>query len=112
MRHVSFDPNRQEEESSSSSSEDDDGDSQQNEELYGKVVCVEGVATEDKKKTLWFPGLVSKFRSISPVQESFGATKIEFTNLVMGVQLIQAFSFDFVKKTIVQIFNYVEPLIN
>ncbi|XP_060781484.1 AT-rich interactive domain-containing protein 4B isoform X3 [Neoarius graeffei] len=48
----------QEEESSSSSSEDDDGDSQQNEELYGKVVCVEGVATEDKKKALWFPGLV------------------------------------------------------
>lgn len=61
MRHVSFEPNRQEEESSSSSSEDDDGDTQQNEELYGKVVGVEGVATEDIKKTLWFPALVSTF---------------------------------------------------
>ncbi|MCJ8730842.1 hypothetical protein PDJAM_G00189020 [Pangasius djambal] len=48
----------QEEESSSSSSEEEDGDPQQNEDLYGKVVGVEGVATGDKKKTLWFPALV------------------------------------------------------
>ncbi|XP_053088576.1 AT-rich interactive domain-containing protein 4B isoform X4 [Pangasianodon hypophthalmus] len=48
----------QEEESSSSSSEEEDGDPQQNEELYGKVVGVEGVAPGDKKKTLWFPALV------------------------------------------------------
>ncbi|XP_053476669.1 AT-rich interactive domain-containing protein 4B isoform X4 [Ictalurus furcatus] len=48
----------QEEESSSSSSEEEDGDPQQNEELYGKVVGVEGVVTGDKKKTLWFPALV------------------------------------------------------
>ncbi|XP_053535533.1 AT-rich interactive domain-containing protein 4B isoform X2 [Ictalurus punctatus] len=47
----------QEEESSSSSSEEEDGDPQQNEELYGKVVGVEGVVTGDKKKTLWFPAL-------------------------------------------------------
>ncbi|XP_058240369.1 AT-rich interactive domain-containing protein 4B isoform X3 [Hemibagrus wyckioides] len=47
----------QEEESSSSSSEED-GDPQQNEDLYGKVVGVEGVATGDKKKTLWFPAVV------------------------------------------------------
>ncbi|XP_027021586.1 AT-rich interactive domain-containing protein 4B isoform X1 [Tachysurus fulvidraco] len=47
----------QEEESSSSSSEDDN-DPQQNEDLYGKVVGVEGVATGDKKKTLWFPAMV------------------------------------------------------
>ncbi|KAI4873417.1 hypothetical protein NFI96_016660, partial [Prochilodus magdalenae] len=47
----------QEEESSSSSSEEEEGDQQQNEELYGKVVCVEAVATGDKKKT-WYPALV------------------------------------------------------
>ncbi|KAI5108317.1 AT-rich interactive domain-containing protein 4B isoform X1, partial [Silurus meridionalis] len=48
----------QEEESSSSSSEEEDGDPQQSEELYGKVVVVEGVSTEDKMKTFWFPALV------------------------------------------------------
>ncbi|XP_016396685.1 AT-rich interactive domain-containing protein 4B [Sinocyclocheilus rhinocerous] len=48
----------QEEESSSSSSEEEEGDQQQNEELYGKVVCVDGVVTSDKKKTTWYPALV------------------------------------------------------
>ncbi|XP_073776439.1 AT-rich interactive domain-containing protein 4B isoform X8 [Danio rerio] len=48
----------QEEESSSSSSEEEEGDQQQNEELYGKVVCVEGVLTNDKKKSTWYPALV------------------------------------------------------
>ncbi|XP_051945506.1 AT-rich interactive domain-containing protein 4B-like isoform X1 [Xyrauchen texanus] len=48
----------QEEESSSSSSEEEEGDQRQNEELYGKVVCVEGVASSDKKKTTWYPALV------------------------------------------------------
>ncbi|XP_052006850.1 AT-rich interactive domain-containing protein 4B-like isoform X1 [Xyrauchen texanus] len=47
-----------EEESSSSSSEEEEGDQQQNEELYGKVVCVEGVITSDKKKPTWYPALV------------------------------------------------------
>lgn len=58
---------RQEEESSSSSSEDDN-DPQQNEDLYGKVVGVEGVATGDKKKTLWFPAMVSNILNIWSVQ--------------------------------------------
>ncbi|XP_030626432.1 AT-rich interactive domain-containing protein 4B isoform X2 [Chanos chanos] len=48
----------QEEESSSSSSEEEESDQQQNEELFGKVVCVEGVVTGDKKKTTWYPALV------------------------------------------------------
>ncbi|XP_016344710.1 AT-rich interactive domain-containing protein 4B-like [Sinocyclocheilus anshuiensis] len=48
----------QEEESSSSSGEEEEGDQQQNEELYGKVVCVDGVVTSDKKKTTWYPALV------------------------------------------------------
>uniref|UniRef100_A0A8C1V9K2 AT-rich interactive domain-containing protein 4B n=1 Tax=Cyprinus carpio TaxID=7962 RepID=A0A8C1V9K2_CYPCA len=48
----------QEEESSSSSSEEEEGDQQQNEELYGKVVCVDGVVTSDKKRTTWYPALV------------------------------------------------------
>ncbi|KAG7462837.1 hypothetical protein MATL_G00189020 [Megalops atlanticus] len=48
----------QEEESSSSSSEEEEGDQQVNDELLGKVVCVEGVPTNDKKKTTWYPGLV------------------------------------------------------
>ncbi|XP_026079135.1 AT-rich interactive domain-containing protein 4B isoform X3 [Carassius auratus] len=48
----------QEEESSSSSSEEEEGDQQQNEELYGKVVCVDGVVTIDKKKSTWYPALV------------------------------------------------------
>ncbi|XP_071750500.2 AT-rich interactive domain-containing protein 4B isoform X1 [Centroberyx gerrardi] len=48
----------QEEESSSSSSEEEESDQRQNEDLFGKVVCVEGVATGDKKKTTWYPALV------------------------------------------------------
>ncbi|XP_076829906.1 AT-rich interactive domain-containing protein 4B isoform X2 [Brachyhypopomus gauderio] len=48
----------QEEESSSSSSEEEEGDQQQNEELYGKVVYVEGLASGDKKKMMWYPALV------------------------------------------------------
>ncbi|XP_039594781.1 AT-rich interactive domain-containing protein 4B isoform X2 [Polypterus senegalus] len=46
-----------EEESSSSSSEDEDGERRLNDELLGKVVCVECTAT-DKKKTTWYPALV------------------------------------------------------
>ncbi|XP_063730622.1 AT-rich interactive domain-containing protein 4B isoform X3 [Eleginops maclovinus] len=48
----------QEEELSSSSSEEDESDQRQNEDLFGKVVCVEGVATGEKKKTTWYPALV------------------------------------------------------
>ncbi|XP_062375046.1 AT-rich interactive domain-containing protein 4B isoform X2 [Sardina pilchardus] len=49
----------QEEESSSSSSEEEEGDQRQNEDLFGKVVCVDTVATGDKKKTTsWYPALV------------------------------------------------------
>ncbi|XP_029925903.1 AT-rich interactive domain-containing protein 4B isoform X2 [Myripristis murdjan] len=48
----------QEEESSSSSSEEEESDQRQNEDLFGKVVCVEGVITGDKKKTTWYPALV------------------------------------------------------
>ncbi|XP_076141627.1 AT-rich interactive domain-containing protein 4B isoform X3 [Alosa pseudoharengus] len=49
----------QEEESSSSSSEEEEGDQRQNEDLFGKVVCVDVVATGDKKKTTsWYPALV------------------------------------------------------
>ncbi|XP_076018942.1 AT-rich interactive domain-containing protein 4B isoform X2 [Genypterus blacodes] len=48
----------QEEELSSSSSEEEESDKRQNEDLFGKVVCVEGVATTDKKKTTWYPALV------------------------------------------------------
>uniref|UniRef100_H3DGW8 AT-rich interaction domain 4B n=1 Tax=Tetraodon nigroviridis TaxID=99883 RepID=H3DGW8_TETNG len=48
----------QEEELSSSSSEEEEGDQRQNEDLFGKVVCVEGVPTGDKKKTTWYPALV------------------------------------------------------
>uniref|UniRef100_A0A3Q0RD68 AT-rich interaction domain 4B n=1 Tax=Amphilophus citrinellus TaxID=61819 RepID=A0A3Q0RD68_AMPCI len=50
--------NPQEEELSSSSSEEEESDQRQNEELFGKVVCVEGVAIGDKKKTTWYPALV------------------------------------------------------
>ncbi|XP_015672408.2 AT-rich interactive domain-containing protein 4B [Protobothrops mucrosquamatus] len=46
-----------EEESSSSSSDEDEDDRKQTDELLGKVVCVETVST-DKKKNIWFPGLV------------------------------------------------------
>lgn len=49
----------QEEELSSSSSEEEESDQRPNEDLFGKVVCVEGVATGDKKKTTWYPALVS-----------------------------------------------------
>ncbi|XP_026164619.1 AT-rich interactive domain-containing protein 4B isoform X2 [Mastacembelus armatus] len=48
----------QEEELSSSSSEEEESDQRQNEDLFGKVVCVEGVASGDKKKTTWYPALV------------------------------------------------------
>ncbi|XP_028323739.1 AT-rich interactive domain-containing protein 4B isoform X2 [Gouania willdenowi] len=48
----------QEEELSSSSSEEEESDQRQNEDLFGKVVCVEGVAAGDKKKTTWYPALV------------------------------------------------------
>ncbi|XP_042357716.1 AT-rich interactive domain-containing protein 4B isoform X3 [Plectropomus leopardus] len=48
----------QEEELSSSSSEEEESDQRQNEDLFGKVVCVEGVITGDKKKTTWYPALV------------------------------------------------------
>lgn len=48
----------QEEELSSSSSEEEDSDQRQNEDLFGKVVCVEGVVSGDKKKTMWYPALV------------------------------------------------------
>ncbi|XP_061693928.1 AT-rich interactive domain-containing protein 4B isoform X2 [Syngnathoides biaculeatus] len=49
----------QEEDSSSSSSEEEESDQRQNEDLFGKVVCVEGVAMGDKKKTTWYPALVT-----------------------------------------------------
>ncbi|KAM4600180.1 LOW QUALITY PROTEIN: AT-rich interactive domain-containing protein 4B-like [Fundulus diaphanus] len=48
----------QEEEASSSSSEEEESDQRQNEDLFGKVVCVEGAAAGDKKKTTWYPALV------------------------------------------------------
>ncbi|KAF3708412.1 AT-rich interactive domain-containing protein 4B [Channa argus] len=48
----------QEEELSSSSSEEEESDQRQNEDLFGKVVCVEGVVSGDKKKTMWYPALV------------------------------------------------------
>lgn len=51
---------RPEEESSSSSSDEDEDDRKQIDELLGKVVCVDYVSL-DKKKTLWFPALVSSF---------------------------------------------------
>lgn len=49
----------QEEESSSSSSEEEENDQRQNEDLFGKVVMVEGVTGSDKKKPSWYPALVS-----------------------------------------------------
>ncbi|XP_034040902.1 AT-rich interactive domain-containing protein 4B isoform X2 [Thalassophryne amazonica] len=48
----------QEEELSSSSSEEEESSQRQNEDLFGKVVCVEGVSTGDKKKATWYPALV------------------------------------------------------
>ncbi|XP_069395379.1 AT-rich interactive domain-containing protein 4B isoform X6 [Paralichthys olivaceus] len=48
----------QEEELSSSSSEEEESDQRQNEDMFGKVVCVEGVTTGDKKKSTWYPALV------------------------------------------------------
>ncbi|KAL0983665.1 hypothetical protein UPYG_G00130990 [Umbra pygmaea] len=51
----------QEEVSSSSSSEEDEGDGTQDEELFGKVVCVEASASPGDKKnksTTWYPALV------------------------------------------------------
>lgn len=52
-------PYSQEEDPSSSSSEEEQGDQKQNEELYGKAVCVDAVLTTDKKKSSWYPALVS-----------------------------------------------------
>ncbi|XP_061766610.1 AT-rich interactive domain-containing protein 4B isoform X2 [Nerophis ophidion] len=49
----------QEEDLSSSSSEEEESDQRQNEDLFGKVVFVEGVAAGDKKKTTWYPALVT-----------------------------------------------------
>ncbi|XP_054654090.1 AT-rich interactive domain-containing protein 4B isoform X2 [Dunckerocampus dactyliophorus] len=49
----------QEEDLSSSSSEEEESDQRQNEDLFGKVVCVEGVAAGDKKKSTWYPALVT-----------------------------------------------------
>nr|XP_057914053.1 AT-rich interactive domain-containing protein 4B isoform X2 [Doryrhamphus excisus] len=49
----------QEEDLSSSSSEEEESDQRQNEDLFGKVVCVEGVASGDKKKSTWYPALVT-----------------------------------------------------
>ncbi|XP_033873391.3 AT-rich interactive domain-containing protein 4B isoform X1 [Acipenser ruthenus] len=46
-----------EEESSSSSSEEDEGGRRLNDELLGKVVCVE-YTSADKKKASWYPALV------------------------------------------------------
>ncbi|KAJ8248126.1 hypothetical protein GJAV_G00238600 [Gymnothorax javanicus] len=60
----------QEEESSSSSSEEEEGDPQENDELLGKVVCVELVAPGDKKRSTWYPALV-----ISPDCSEDMATK-------------------------------------
>ncbi|XP_013861380.1 AT-rich interactive domain-containing protein 4B isoform X2 [Austrofundulus limnaeus] len=50
----------QEEELSSSSSEEEESDQRPNEDLFGKVVCVEGAAAAaaDKKKMTWYPALV------------------------------------------------------
>uniref|UniRef100_A0A8C7PAV0 ARID domain-containing protein n=1 Tax=Oncorhynchus mykiss TaxID=8022 RepID=A0A8C7PAV0_ONCMY len=52
----------QEEEPSSSSSEEEESDGRQNEELFGKVVCVEGgsASTGDwkNKTTAWYPAVV------------------------------------------------------
>ncbi|XP_057703551.1 AT-rich interactive domain-containing protein 4B isoform X1 [Corythoichthys intestinalis] len=48
----------QEEDLSSSSSEEEESDQRQNEDLFGKVVCVEGVSMGDKKKPTWYPALV------------------------------------------------------
>ncbi|KAM6956313.1 AT-rich interactive domain-containing protein 4B [Aplochiton taeniatus] len=51
-------PVQEEESSSSSSEEEEESDQRQNEDLFGKVVCVEGVPSGDKKKTMWYPALV------------------------------------------------------
>ncbi|KAL4639892.1 AT-rich interactive domain-containing protein 4B isoform X2 [Arapaima gigas] len=48
----------QEEESSSSSSEEEEGERPQNDDLLGKVVCVECVGPCERKRTLWYPALV------------------------------------------------------
>ncbi|XP_064817423.1 AT-rich interactive domain-containing protein 4B-like, partial [Oncorhynchus masou masou] len=52
----------QEEEPSSSSSEEEESDGRQNEELFGKVVCVEGGSASagdwKNKTTAWYPALV------------------------------------------------------
>uniref|UniRef100_A0A3Q3AEP9 AT-rich interaction domain 4B n=1 Tax=Kryptolebias marmoratus TaxID=37003 RepID=A0A3Q3AEP9_KRYMA len=48
----------QEEELSSSSSEEEESDQRPNEDLFGKVVCVEGPSAGDKRKPTWYPALV------------------------------------------------------
>ncbi|KAJ8246139.1 hypothetical protein GJAV_G00264060 [Gymnothorax javanicus] len=48
----------QEEDSSSSSSEEEEGDQRLNDELLGKVVCVDCVSVGDQKKTPWYPAMV------------------------------------------------------
>ncbi|KAJ8285034.1 hypothetical protein COCON_G00038840 [Conger conger] len=48
----------QEEDTSSSSSEEEEGDQRQNDELLGKVVCVDAVSVGDKKTPLWYPAMV------------------------------------------------------
>uniref|UniRef100_A0A3Q3AF57 AT-rich interaction domain 4B n=1 Tax=Kryptolebias marmoratus TaxID=37003 RepID=A0A3Q3AF57_KRYMA len=50
--------NPQEEELSSSSSEEEESDQRPNEDLFGKVVCVEGPSAGDKRKPTWYPALV------------------------------------------------------
>lgn len=48
----------QEDETTSSSSEEEEADQRLNEELLGKVVCVESVAPGDRKRTAWYPAVV------------------------------------------------------
>ncbi|XP_018606613.2 AT-rich interactive domain-containing protein 4B-like isoform X2 [Scleropages formosus] len=48
----------QEEESSSSSSEEEEAERPQNDDLLGKVVCVECVGPCERKRTTWYPALV------------------------------------------------------
>ncbi|KAG5855578.1 hypothetical protein ANANG_G00050550 [Anguilla anguilla] len=48
----------QEEDSSSSSSEEEEGDQRPNDELLGKVVCVDCVSSGDKKTSPWYPAMV------------------------------------------------------
>lgn len=67
-------PSSQEEELSSSSSEEEESDQRQNEDLFGKVVCVDGVAPGDKKKSAWYPALVSHCPSLSTLCSTSSTT--------------------------------------